>query len=179
MPQPGPAGRMGGFQLWANLPATHKMMEPRYRGILAADIPVAGAEGGVEVRVVSGRVGDVRGPVQDVVIEPEYLDVSLPPGTSFTHPVDPGHTVIAYVWAGAVRFRARDDGIVEHEHVAILADGDHVTAAAHDGPARFLLMAGRPLREPVAWQGPIVMNTREELRAAFAELRDGTFIRKR
>jgi quercetin 2,3-dioxygenase len=179
MPKPGPGGRMGGFQLWANLPASRKMMDPRYRGITAAEIPVAGAEGGVEVRVVSGRVGDVVGPVRDIVIEPDYLDVSLPDGASFTHPVSPGHTVLAYVVAGAVRFAPGARGLAAHGHLAILTDGDHVAAAAEGGAARFLLIAGRPLREPVAWQGPIVMNTREELRVAFQEYRDGTFIKAR
>jgi quercetin 2,3-dioxygenase len=179
MPKPGPAGRMGGFQLWANLPASNKMMDPRYRDIKAGDIPVVRDEGGATVRVLCGQVGGVRGPVRDVVIEPEYLDVSLPTGARLEHPTTPGHTVFAYVFEGRARFGGPRGAVVEHEHLALFDDGDNAMASAEGGPARFLLVSGRPLREPVAWQGPIVMNTQEELRRAFQEYQDGTFIRNR
>jgi quercetin 2,3-dioxygenase len=178
MPKPGPRGRMGGFQLWANLPASNKMMDPRYRDIKAADVPVVHDGGGAVIRVLCGEAGGVRGPVRDVVIEPEYLDVTLPAGARFTHPTAAGHTVFAYVCEGVVRFGDPRGTRVEHEHLALFEDGDRVVAEAEDAPARFLLVSGRPLREPVAWQGPIVMNTREELRLAFEEYRDGTFIKK-
>jgi quercetin 2,3-dioxygenase len=196
MPQPGPGGRMGGFQLWANLPSANKMMDPRYRDIGRADIPVAEAPGGVKVRVLCGVVGDVRGPVRDVVIEPQYLDVEMPAGAGFLHPTPRGHTVFAYVFQGTVQFCGQANPFsyeaeeascldtdrnpwIESEHLVVFEDGDCLAVTAGERGARFLLVSGKPLREPVAWYGPIVMNTQEELETAFEEYRNGTFIRKR
>jgi len=187
---------MGGFQLWANLPAARKMMDPRYQDIKAAAVPVVEAAGGVRIKVICGAVGGTRGPVQDVVIEPEYLDVTIPPGGRFTHPTPPGHTVFAYLFEGRALFcdqknpysyEAEGAGYfdlqrgpwVESEHLVLLSDGDHLTVSTEEKAARFLLVSGKPLREPVAWYGPIVMNTQEELRAAFEEYQQGTFIKKR
>jgi redox-sensitive bicupin YhaK (pirin superfamily) len=177
MPKPGPGGRMGGFQLWANLPASQKMMDPRYRGITSADIPVVPGPDGVRTRVICGEVDGTRGPVRDVVIEPEYLDIEIPAGARFEHATVPGHTVFAYVFQGRVRFGS-GSGWVEHEHLALLEDGDRLEIGAGDSTSRLLLISGTPLREPVAWHGPIVMNTREELRIAFEEYQNGTFIKK-
>jgi len=179
MPQPGPGGRMGGFQLWANLPASHKMMDPRYRDIRSAEVPVVEAPGGVRIRVICGEVQGSRGPVRDVVIEPEYLDVSLSAGASYEHPTPSGHTVIAYVFEGEAVFGAGAGARVGNRHLAVFDDGDALPMAAGQAPARLLLVSGRPLREPVAWRGPIVMNTQAELRAAFEEFNNGTFIKKR
>ena len=179
MPQPGPHGRMGGFQLWANLPAAEKMMDPRYRDIKAAEVPVVEAPGGVRIRVICGKVNGAQGPVRDVVIEPEYLDISLPAGAAYDHPTRPGHTVFAYVFEGVVAFGAGTTTRVAHEHLAIFDDGDSLAMSAGGAPARLLLVSGKPLREPVAWRGPIVMNTQAELRFAFEEYRNGTFIKKR
>jgi redox-sensitive bicupin YhaK (pirin superfamily) len=179
MPQPGPAGRMGGFQLWANLPAAHKMMDPRYRDIGSADVPLVEVPGGVRIKVICGEVKGKRGPVRDVVIEPEYLDVSLPVGAAYEHPTSRGHTVFAYVFEGAVAFGPKAGNRVGHEHLAVFEDGDSLAMAAADGPTRLLLVSGKPLREPVAWRGPIVMNTQAELRLAFEEYEKGTFIKKR
>jgi len=196
MPKPGKGGRMGGFQLWANLPASRKMMDPRYRDIARADIPVVESAGGVRTRVLCGKVNGTRGPVQDVVIEPEYLDVTIPPGGRFTHPTPPGHTVFAYLFEGRALFcdqknpysyEAEGAGYfdlqrgpwVESEHLVLLSDGDHLTVSTEEQAARFLLVSGKPLREPVAWYGPIVMNTQEELRVAFEEYQQGTFIKKK
>jgi redox-sensitive bicupin YhaK (pirin superfamily) len=179
MPQPGPDGRMGGFQLWANLPASHKMMNPRYRDIRSADVPLVEAPGGVRIRVICGEVKGVRGSVRDVVIEPEYLDISLPAGSAYEHPTAPGHTVFTYVFEGVAAFGAGKVTPVEHEHLAIFTDGDSLVMSAGEEPARLLLVSGRPLREPVAWRGPIVMNTQAELRVAFEEYENGTFIKKR
>ena len=196
MPKPGPSKRMGGFQLWANLPRSHKMIDPRYRDIKNADVPVVQVGDGASVRVICGEVKGVRGPVTDVVIEPEYLDVSLAAGARFEHATVPGHTVFAYVYEGKVSFCGQEDPYgydaegagymdmdrspwVGHEHLAVFTDGDSLTASAAAGsPARFLLISGKPLREPVAWYGPIVMNTQEELRVAFDEYQRGTFIKK-
>jgi redox-sensitive bicupin YhaK (pirin superfamily) len=194
MPKPGAGGRMGGFQLWANLPASHKMMDPRYRDVSRADVPVVESRDGVRVRVLCGKVDGTRGPVRDVVIEPEYLDVTISPGVRFVHPTPPGHTVFAYVFQGKALFCEQDNPFsyeaqesgyfdlqpspwVGSEHLVLLQDGDHLVVATGEEPARFLLISGKPLREPVAWYGPIVMNTQEELRAAFEEYQNGTFMK--
>jgi redox-sensitive bicupin YhaK (pirin superfamily) len=179
MPKPGPGGRMGGFQLWANLPAARKMMDPRYQDIKAAAVPVVEATGGVRIKVICGVVSGTRGPVQDVVIEPEYLDVSLPAGARYEHPTVPGHVVFAYVFEGEARFGPGDGTRAANRYLAIFDDGDSLVMAAGDAPVRLLLISGKPLREPVAWRGPIVMNTREELRIAFEEYENGTFLKKR
>ncbi|MBU2601008.1 MAG: pirin family protein [Actinobacteria bacterium] len=184
MPAGEQSGRMGGFQLWANLPAVSKMMDARYRGVDACDMPVV-EDGVAKVRIVAGRVGDVEGPVREVVIEPEYLDVTLMSDGAWLHPTTPGHTVFAYVVSGDVFFGEEDGGTrVPALSTALFTDGDTVVARSADadgvargGEARFLLVSGRPLHEPIAWQGPIVMNTDEELRTAFRDYRDGTFAR--
>jgi quercetin 2,3-dioxygenase len=178
MPKGDTAGRMGGFQLWANLPARDKMMDPRYREVLAETVPEVELQGGARVRVVAGTVAGVTGPVRDIVIDPEYLDVSIEQGGSFVHPVPAGRTVFAYVIEGAGRFGNDPDSVAGRGTAVLFGDGDRVGARPEPGPVRFLLVSGTPLREPVAWQGPIVMNTQEELRQAFAELDRGTFIRK-
>jgi len=177
MPRGDMRGRMGGFQLWANLPAAQKMIPPRYRGITAGEIPVE--EGaGARIRVISGTVGRSTGPVGEVVIEPEYLDVTLEPTAAWTHPTRPGDTVFAYLFEGSVRFAETDDEIgAGHGTVVLLDDGDLVVTEAGSAGARFLLVSGKPLREPIAWRGPIVMNTQAELDTAWRELSDGTFVK--
>jgi len=176
MPEGDAEGRMGGFQLWANLPAADKMMDPRYRSLSCEDSPLVITDAGAQVRVIAGEVDGVRGPVDDVVIDPEYLDVSLPAGAEFVHPVPAGHTAFAYVHAGVAEFAPGVE--VGNTTVVLFGDGDHVRIrATGDETARFLLISGRPLGEPIAWRGPIVMNTDEELRVAFAEYREGTFVK--
>ncbi len=194
MPRGDAAGSMHGFQLWANLPASHKMMKPRYRGITAAEIPEVEAEGGAKIKLICGTAGNTRGPVTDVVIDPEYLDVSVPPKSSFTHPTIPGHTVLAYVIGGegvfcgegdafsydavgANYFDFAKDRIIGDRTLIVYGDGDAVRVSAGDEGVRFLLVSGKPIRQSVAWHGPIVMNTREELRRAFDDLDNGTFLR--
>lgn len=177
MPRGNERGHMGGFQLWANLPASRKMTDPRYRGVEASEIPAVVAEGAT-VRIICGTVGDVSGPVRDIMIEPEYLDVTLEPSATWEHPTTPGHTVFAYLFEGTARFGTAAGPIAAgHGAIVLLDDGDTVRVHAEGDGARFLLVSGKPLREPVAWGGPIVMNTREELREAFAELDAGTFIK--
>jgi len=177
MPHGNAEGRMGGFQLWANLPAARKMIAPRYQGITADEIPVVEADGAT-LRVICGTVTGVTGPAQDIVIEPEYLDVTLAPGTVWTHPTTADHTAFAYLFEGAARFGGAGAEIAAgHGTLVLLTDGDAVRATAGADGARFLLVSGKPLREPVAWGGPIVMNTPEELREAFRELDKGTFIK--
>ncbi|NBF40216.1 MAG: pirin family protein [Spirochaetes bacterium] len=177
MPKPDKAGRMGGFQLWANLPADSKMMPPRYQEFADAEIPVAELENGVTAKVVCGEIGGVSGPVENVVIAPGYYDVSMPAGTTFAHAVPRGHSALAYVIAGAARFDPEDDSLYGNYSLVLWEDGDGISVRTAESPARFLLVTGHPLGEPVAWHGPIVMNTDEELRTAFAELQAGTFLK--
>jgi hypothetical protein len=195
MPKGDAEGRMYGFQLWANLPKTSKMMAPRYRGVTSGQIEEAHLAGGVKIRVIAGEAGGKRGPVRDVVIDPEYLDVTVPSGVEYVHPTKRGHTVFAYVIEGKGSFcREKDpftyevigvnyfdmkrDPFVGNGMLALFDDGDQVRVEAEGGPVRFLLVSGKPLGEPVAWYGPIVMNTEEELRTAFEEFNNGTFIKK-
>jgi redox-sensitive bicupin YhaK (pirin superfamily) len=179
MPKGEPDGAMYGFQLWANLPAANKMSVPRYRGIAAAEIPQVTDAGGAIVKVIAGSVGGVEGPVRDVVTRPEYLDVTLPAGATFTHPTPRGHTVFAYVFAGKGQFDDNPRNVaVADRHLVEYEDGAFVTVAASEGePVRFLLVSGKPIGEPIAWQGPIVMNTQEELETAFSELESDTFVK--
>ncbi len=194
MPKGDREGRMWGFQLWANLPARHKMMDPRYREVKRDDIPEAKTAEGATVRVVCGEVAGVRGPVREIVTEPEYLDVSIPARSSFRHPVKAGHTVLAYVFEGEGYFDperdpyAREDvgeSYFDMERPCVCGDrtvllygpGDTVAVSTEERPVRFLLVSGRPLGEPIAWYGPIVMNTQAELRVAFREYEQGTFVK--
>ncbi len=194
MPKGDAQGLMGGFQLWANLPARQKMMGPRYRDVKKETIPEVKRQDGTTIRIISGQVDGVQGPVTDIVIDPEYLDVSVPAGTTFAHSVTPDHTLFAYVINGQAYFDKGKDSfayemeganyfdlnrecLIGSESVVLYEQGDEVNVTTTDEPVRFLLISGQPLNEPVAWYGPIVMNTREELREAFAEYNNGTFIK--
>jgi redox-sensitive bicupin YhaK (pirin superfamily) len=186
-----------GFQLWANLPAKNKIMAPRYREVKNAQIPEKQLASGVTVRIICGNVDGVAGPVKDIVTDPEYIDVSVPANTTFTHTVPSGHTVFAYVTDGSAYFDEernpfahemigsnyfdfkRDCRFGPEALVLYERQGDKVAIKAEDSPVRFLLVTGRPIGEPVAWYGPIVMNTRKELQTAFEEFEKGTFIRHR
>jgi quercetin 2,3-dioxygenase len=190
MPKGDSSGAMHGFQLWANLPAANKMMEPRYRGIRSEQIPSVHAHDGTQIRVIAGSVAGTTGPVRDIVTQPEYLDVTVAPGQTFTHPTPRGHTVFAYVIGGRGVFGEPEapgglhqddasDGPIGDRQLVLFGDGDAVSVVAGIEPLRFLLVSGKPIREPIAWQGPIVMNTEDELRTAFAELDAGTFIKRR
>jgi redox-sensitive bicupin YhaK (pirin superfamily) len=188
---------MWGFQFWANLPASQKMMAPRYRDVKAADIPEVVLESGVRIKVVSGLINGVQGPVRDIVIDPEMFDVSVPAGATFRHPVKEGHTAVAYVLDGEGYFDERRDAfayemagsgwmdlsrrcICGPETVVLYErEGREVAVETGERPVRFLFISGKPLNEPVAWYGPIVMNTQEELRVAFEEYEKGTFIKNR
>jgi quercetin 2,3-dioxygenase len=171
-------GRSRAFQLWVNLPAAHKMMEPRYREVTASSIPEVAPSGGVRVKVIAGLVDGVRGPVQDVVADPTFLDVRLDPGVAFEHALPGEHTVLAYVIGGAGRLDSSSVQALSDGQLAVLSGGEAVLAVAGDAGMRFLLFAGKPLREPVAWYGPIVMNTQDELETAFREYQAGTFIKR-
>jgi redox-sensitive bicupin YhaK (pirin superfamily) len=177
MPAGDDDGKMYGFQLWANLPARRKMMDPRYREVSHAEIPTVTPADGVSIKVIAGQVSGTRGPVRDVVIEPEYLDVTVGANASFTHRVQPGHTVMAYIIGGRGGFGGFKEPAYGDGTLLIFDDGDEVAANGGEDELRFLLISGKPIDEPVAWRGPIVMNTQEELQLAFEEYRQGTFIK--
>ena len=180
MPKVGP-WRLDGFQVWVNLPAKLKMTRPRYQDVAAAKIPLRTRPDRIEIRVVAGEVDGVRGAVKEIHAEPEYLDVSMPPRSTFEQPVPRGHTALAYVFAGEVSFgdaADADHGKVAATRLVVLGDGDVVRARTGEKPGRFLLLSGKPLGEPVARYGPFVMNTAEEIQQTLRELRDGSFIRR-
>lgn len=166
------AGLMQGFQLWVNLPAAKKMIEPKYRGIEKNQIPTAEKDGR-KVKVIAGKVDAIIGPVKDLAIEIEYFDVELSAAGSFEHSVPKANTVFAYVVEGSIEIAGHK---VMQGQCAVFGEGDSVKVASAEG-SRFLFVSGEPLNEPVAWRGPIVMNTEEELDEAFEELELGTFIR--
>jgi hypothetical protein len=173
MPQVRPEG-VAGFQLWVNLPAKQKMIAPRYQNVNANEISETRRDGGATIRVIAGTVDGVTGPIGGIAAEPTYLDVSLPSGISFVQPIARGHSAFAYVFEGEARF---DDNLVASPKLVVWGDGDSVEVNAEKNPARFLLVSGKPLNEPIARHGPFVMNTREEIEQTLRELRDGTFIR--
>ena len=173
MPQGDADGAMHGFQLWANLPAAQKMMEPRYRGITASQIPNMTLDDGVSVKVIAGTVAGTAGPVTDIVSDPQYLDCSLPPETSYTQATGYDHTLLIYVIGGQADVNGTP---VDNGALVVFGKGDTVRVDTKSG-ARFLLLSGQPLNEPVAWRGPIVMNTQAELDRAFREYRENTFIK--
>ncbi len=165
-------GLMQGFQLWVNLPAKKKMIDSRYRGITKDQIPVLEKEGS-EIRVIAGTIDGTEGPVQDLVVDVDYFDVELAASKTFEHSTERDRNVFAYVIKGSGYF---DDKLIESQQCALFGEGDIVRIKTKDG-IRFLFVSGKPLKEPVAWGGPIVMNTQEELAKAFQELDQDTFIR--
>ncbi len=196
MPKGQKDGLMWGFQLWANLPASHKMMDPRYRDVKSNQIPEVTLDHEVKVKIIGGEVKGVRGPAQDIVIDPEYLDITVPSKSNFVHPVKKGYTVFAYVIEGkgyfdpgrnsyayevegANYFDFKRDCFMAPETLILFDEGDELAISTEEKAVRFLLVSGKPIGEPVAWYGPIVMNTQEELRIAFEEYQNGTFIKHR
>jgi hypothetical protein len=177
MPRGDIEGKMEGFQLWANLPKSCKMMPPRYRDIKNSQVPVVSLENGVKIKVICGRVGECEGPVRDIIVDPEYLDVTVPAASEFRHPTKQGHTVFAYVIEGQGFFDETKTKLVANGSVCLYEDGNRILVTTGAEPVRFLLISGKPIGEPVAWYGPIVMNTDEELRQAFEEYQNGTFIK--
>lgn len=177
MPMGDAQGHMGGFQLWANLPAAQKMMEPRYRDVKSDQIPRVSLENGVQIRIISGEVNGVLGPVKDIVIDPQYLDVTVPGGVTYIHPTKMGHTVLVYVIEGGGIMGQENNPVVGNGSLLLFGDGEQVLVTSSDEGIRFLLISGKPIREPVAWYGPIVMNTQAEIELAFEEYRKGTFIK--
>jgi quercetin 2,3-dioxygenase len=194
MPRGDDGGRMHGFQLWANLPSSLKMTAPRYQDVVARDIPDVVDDDGVQVRVICGSFWGKTGPVDGVAASPRYLDVSVPPGVRKRLPVEQSRHAFAYVFAGSGTFRDASQPLpvkteyvgeadaatdVANRSLVLFDSGDEITVQAGPAGIRFLLVSGMPLAEPVAWRGPIVMNTAQELQHAFSELRNGTFIKDR
>ncbi|HEV8293351.1 MAG TPA: pirin family protein [Tepidisphaeraceae bacterium] len=195
MPKGDPKGRMHGFQLWANLPSRLKMTAPRYQEVKAPEIPQITDDDGTTVRLITGQFWGKRGPVEGIAADPTYIDVSVPPRKRKTLPVETTHHAFAYVFAGSGKFcnaskplSVPTEGVgwadttlpteADNRSLVMFDSGDEVTVEAGEEGIRFLLVSGRPLREPVAWYGPIVMNTQEQLQQAFDELQKGTFLKK-
>jgi quercetin 2,3-dioxygenase len=193
MPKGDQDGRMYGFQLWANLPAALKMTEPHYQEVKALDIPIAKDKDGTEIRVVCGSIGETKGPVKGIVANPVYLDIAIPAGLRKTIPVESASQAFAYIFEGTGKFCNSKGPLAvptegagwwdttppveaDNRSLVLFDSGDEITVDAGKEGVRFLLISGRPLREPVAWYGPIVMNTQEQLRQAFEELQSGTFL---
>jgi redox-sensitive bicupin YhaK (pirin superfamily) len=194
MPTGDPKGRMHGFQLWANLPSSLKMTAPRYQDVKGPDVPVAHDDDGSEVRIVCGDYRGIHGPVADIAAKPVYLDVSIPAGKRKRLSVETTSHAFAYVFEGAGKFcnasepfavpaepagwaETKPPSEADNRTLVLFDRGDEVEVQAADEGIRFLLISGQPLEEPVAWYGPIVMNTQEELRRAFRQLDEGTFLR--
>jgi redox-sensitive bicupin YhaK (pirin superfamily) len=167
---------MQGFQLWINLPRASKMMRPRYQNIGKDMIPTARPSDDVEVKVIAGAFRGVEGPVKELVVPVEYLDVRIGPGGGFEHDIPRGRAAFAYVFQGRGSFGG-STGAAGPENLVVFGEGEMVRITASDQGVRFLLVSGQPVREPIAWRGPVVMNTEAELRQAFEELREGTFVR--
>jgi len=184
MPKGESDGSLWGFQLWANLPASHKMMEPRYREVKSEQIPEVILDNDVRVKVICGEIEGNKGPVQDIVTDPEYIDVTIPANTVFKHSTKMGYTVFAYVMKGNGSFDENEytyayevedaeysdldnSSSIGPENLIMFNDGDRISVTSGDEGARFLLISGKPLNEPVAWYGPIVMNTQEALSNLF------------
>ncbi len=196
MPKGDVQGKMHGFQLWANLPANLKMTSPRYQDVTSSAIPEIIDDDGTSVRVVCGDFWGKSGPVDGIAANPRYLDVWVPPGKRKTLPVETNRHAFAYVFEGTGTFRDASDPLsiqtdivgsdgksnmstAGNRSLVLFDNGDEVTVQAGEKGIRFLLVSGKPLKEPIAWSGPIVMNTEEELRQAYAELHNGTFIKER
>ena len=194
MPKGDINGVMKGFQLWANLPSSKKMMAPGYRDVKSKQIPELLLENGTLIKIICGKVNGTQGPVKDIVIDPEYLDISVPAHSLYEHPAKLGHTVFAYVFNGKAffcqekkpfdfevqevnYFDIKRESLVSRKELVLFNDGETVFVSTENEPVRFLLVSGKPIGEPVAWHGPIVMNTQEELRVAFDEYNKGTFIK--
>ena len=194
MPHGDPEGKMHGFQLWANLPSSLKMTPPRYQEVQSPEIPEVTDDDGTKIRVICGNVWGSTGPIDGIAADPQYIDVWVPPGKKKTIPVETTRHAFAYVFAGSGKFCNASDPLevptegagwtdtslseeADNRSLVLFDSGDEVTVQAGERGIRFLLVSGKPLEEPVAWYGPIVMNTRDELQQAFAEFQAGTFLK--
>lgn len=175
MPQEPEEGKLEGFQLWVNLPAKLKMTTPRYQEVKASQIPEISLNNGTLVKIIAGQLNGVNGPVKDIYANPEYLDVSIPKNSLFEHVVPEDHTVFAYVFEGICDFD--DENTVPATNLIIFGKGNKIKVKTFENSARFLLISGKPLKEPIARYGPFVMNTPDEIKEALRDLREGTFVK--
>jgi redox-sensitive bicupin YhaK (pirin superfamily) len=176
MPKMGDS-KMGGFQLWVNLPHARKMSDPNYQEVADRKIPEATPARGVRARVIAGELAGVHGPVREISVQPQFLDVRLEPRAEYTHATPPGHTVFSYLLEGSASFDEQASDRVDNGNLVLFGDGESVRLRAGERGARMLLISGKPLKEPVAWWGPIVMTNRKELETAVEEFQNGTFLR--
>jgi redox-sensitive bicupin YhaK (pirin superfamily) len=178
MPKQDNGPLLWGLQLWANLPSSQKMLDPQYRGITKEQIPKIELNNNqIKIKIISGEINGVKGPVKGVITDPVYLDVSISPESEFKHSIPNGHNVFAYILEGEGYFDETKTQLINKGHLIVFGPGDQVVISTKNEPVRFLLIAGKPIREPVAWQGSIVMNTNEEIRKTYDELRRNTFIK--
>jgi quercetin 2,3-dioxygenase len=182
MPLGDGSGRMYGFQLWANLPKIQKMIDPKYRGVLSKDIPVIKRADGINVKVIAGDYEGIKGRIEDIAINPEYYDIAIPKDTEYIQRTIQGNTVLFYIFEGSGYIETSMDGSIKHHKIenmnmVLFDDGQSVKIKTLDSGIRFLMISGKPIHEPIAWHGPIVMNTDQELQTAYDELRMGTFVK--
>ncbi len=170
-------GKMRGFQLWVNLPKSHKMMDPRYRDVRSDTIPEFSPNPNVKVKIISGQMNGAKGPVQDLVVDTEYFDVAISPNSEFEVSTKNDYKTFAFVFEGRGYFDPEQKDLIQSDHLVAFDHGDRVRITTKNDPIRFLYVSGKPLNEPIAWRGPIVMNTDKELMLAFQEYRNGTFIK--
>lgn len=174
MPKPDSDGKMYGFQLWANLPATHKMSPPRYRNLTQEMMPIVDLDGGTKVKLICGSLNGISAPVQDIVIDPQYWDVVIPANTKTRLPAPKGNTAFLYAYEGEAEI---DGKSIKNRQIVLFEDGDEIEISASDKGFKMLFMCAKPLGEPISWRGPIVMNTDEEIKQAFRDLQNETFIK--
>jgi len=183
MPEGNKEGKMGGFQLWTNLPASHKMIDPMYRDVKNYQIPEISFDNGVKIKIICGQIGQTKGPVNDIVTDPEYLDITIPAGVEFIHHTKSEHTVFAYIiggsglFDGSIPISKNSSPLIINGNLVLFEKGEHLKVNTLDEYVRFLLISGKPIGEPIAWYGPIVMNSQEELQIAFEEYNNGAFIK--
>lgn len=176
MPQ-NTGGRIGGFQLWVNLPSSAKMIAPRYQDIPASRVKTLSLENGVKVKILAGTFRGTCGPIENIIADPEYFDIEMPENSELIVPVNTDYTVFAYLYDGIVRFDESRSDPMRAGQGALFGKGAQVKATTGNAQARFILISGKPIGEPIAWRGPIVMNTEAELNVAFREYREGKFIK--
>ncbi len=174
MPKPDSEGKMYGFQLWANLPAEHKMTPPRYRNLTQEMMPIVELDGGTKVKLICGSLNGVSAPVQDILIDPQYWDVSIPANTKVKLPAPKGNTAFLYAYDGNAEI---DGQTIKNRQIVLFEDGNEIEVSAMGEGFKMLFMCAKPLNEPISWRGPIVMNTADEIRQAFKDLKDETFIK--
>lgn len=169
-------GLLRGMQLWVNLPKSHKMAPPNYQDVSQNDVPTTELEKGVDVKIIAGKIGSQKGPIQDIVADISYMHFTMKENKDFDLPIDKKHNVFAYLLGGSGTFGSAIS--LEKGQLALFGLGEHLSIKTTNSPLDFLLVSGKPINEPIAWAGPIVMNTDAELQIAYQELQNGTFIKK-